>query len=277
MDKDLKHIEKPDNILELNIKPQDFLFNHFIPCLLSSSCTYHLRTILKDNLKIINNLKWANQNRIKYWTKNIRDIQWPSTLLYISFEEKPLSLQTNPTYSKLKNFKVKLLAEELPNYLTLYYCNPDKHKNYLCPRCLKELENNSHLISYIRNSTTIDSLIRDTILITSQELELMATTTRDFIAAFKYLHIQQEVPLGIITSATLAPFDKYSDKIKYVPLIHHLIIKSIYQEIWLPSRQITHTIGFPIPAPLLLTSPPNTIPLSHSHIISKLQQYVNFG
>src|SRR5947208_1863830 len=105
----------------------------------------------------------------------------------------------------------------------------------------------------------------------------MATTTRDFIVVFKYLHIQQEVPLGIITSATLAPFDKYSDKIKYAPLIHHLIIKSIYHEIWLPSRQITHTVGFPIPAPLIITSPSNTIPLSHSHIINKLQQYVNFG
>ena len=105
----------------------------------------------------------------------------------------------------------------------------------------------------------------------------MATTTRDFIAAFKYLHIQQEVPLGIITFATLALFDKYSDKIKYAPLIYHLIIKSIYHEIWLPSRQITHTVGFPIPAPLIITLPSNTIPLSHSHIINKLQQYINFG
>ena len=57
IDKEFKHTEKPDNLIELNIKPQEFLFNRFIPCLLSSPCTYHLRTIIKDNLKIINSLK----------------------------------------------------------------------------------------------------------------------------------------------------------------------------------------------------------------------------
>ena len=66
IDKEFKHTGKPDNLMELDIKPQEFLFNRFISCLLSSPCTYHLRTIIKDNLKIINSLKWANQNRIKY-------------------------------------------------------------------------------------------------------------------------------------------------------------------------------------------------------------------
>ena len=118
LDKNLKHLNKPENLFELNITPQKFLFNRFIPSLLSFPCTYHLRTILKDNFKIINSLTWANQNRIKNWTNNIRDIKWPCTLKYISFEEKPLSLQTNINFSNLKNFKVKLLADELPNHLT---------------------------------------------------------------------------------------------------------------------------------------------------------------
>ena len=132
--------------------------------------------------------------------------------------------------------------------LLLHYRNPSKYKNYLCPRCFTEAENNSHLISCIRNHSTIDSLIQDTITVLSQELEIPIDTTNNFKSAFKQIHIQQEVPLGIITSATLAPFERYSDKIKYAPLIHHLIIKSIYQEIWIPSRQIQHSDIFPTPS-----------------------------
>jgi hypothetical protein len=133
------------------------------------------------------------------------------------------------------------------------------------------------LISCIRNPTTIDSLIQDTITVLSQELEIPIDNTNNFKSAFKQIHIQQRIPLGIITSATLAPFEKYSDKTKYAPFIHHLIIKSIYEEIWIPSRQIQHSDIFPNPTPLVITNTSVSNLVSPSYIIEKLKQYINIG
>ena len=185
-----------------------------------------------------------------------------SILAYISFKERPLSLSTNPNFSKLKNFKVKLLANELPTYSTLHSRNPTKYNNYLCSRCLSSPEDNAHLISCLRNATTIDSIIRDTILAISEELEILSTHVNEFTSAFKRLHIQQKFLLGFITTETLAPFERHIDKMKYVPLLHHLIIKLIYHKIWLLSRQITHSSIFPTPNLLLIMIRTQTAPLS---------------
>ena len=75
LDKDLKYNFEPEHLFELNIIPQQFLYNRFIPCLLQIPCIYHLRSIIKDNLKIINSLTWANQNRIHKWSYGRGDTQ----------------------------------------------------------------------------------------------------------------------------------------------------------------------------------------------------------
>ena len=56
LDKDLKYNFEPEYLFEFNIISQQFLYNRFILCLLQISCIYYLRSIIKDNFKIINSL-----------------------------------------------------------------------------------------------------------------------------------------------------------------------------------------------------------------------------
>src|SRR6185312_4398978 len=116
LDKDLCHSNKPDEIFNTDIIPQRFLVNRSIPCLKSVPCIYQLKKVTKNILAIANHLKWTNQNRIKQWTNLFDDIQIKLTLKYLSLEDKPLSLSTNPLVSRIKNFKVKLIADDLPTH-----------------------------------------------------------------------------------------------------------------------------------------------------------------
>ena len=145
------------------------------------------------------------------------------------------------------------------------------------PCCLFSSEDNAHLISCLRNATTIDSIIQDTISAISEEIQIPPTHVNEFTSAFKQLHIQQKFPLGFITTEILAPFERHIDKMKYAPLVHHLIIKLIYHEIWLPSRQITHSSIFPTPNPLPITIRTQTAPLSQDFILNKIAQYIKDG
>ena len=82
-------------------------------------------------------------------------------LAYLSHSERPLSLYTNPSTSALKNFKIKLIADELPTALTLYQRNPICYNNYLCARCYSSPETIAHLLTCIYNLSPIDSAIYD--------------------------------------------------------------------------------------------------------------------
>src|SRR6185437_7064095 len=135
LDKEVKNARPPDQNIAIDLISHKFLINNYVPAIQSTPCLYHLKTTIKVITKIINHLNWKKQNRIQDWTNTFSDIQINLTLNYLSFEEKPLSLHTNPTYSKLKSFKVKLLANNLPTYLILHHRNPTKYPNYLCPRC----------------------------------------------------------------------------------------------------------------------------------------------
>ena len=96
------------------------------------------------------------------------------------------------------------------------------------------------------NTTTIDSIIQDTISAILEELQISSTHINKIIFAFIQLYIQQEFPLGFITTEIPAPFERYIDKIKYTPLLYHLIIIFIYHKIWIPSRQIIYLYIFPL-------------------------------
>jgi len=250
VDKDLTHPRKPDNFMTLDIIPHQLLFNKYTPNLLNTPCPHTLKTILKDIIEINNHALWTNQNRISYWINRYPNIQIRLTLDYLSFEERPLSLSTNPTFSQLKNFKVKLLTNELPTFKTLHERSPFKYQDYRCPRCLSSEETIAHLISCTSNNSSLISLLKDIIQALATELKLDLVQPVDFTSSFIHLHVNNQLPLGFITVATLAPFARPSDKLKYAPALHHLIIKMIYHEIWLPSRQIRHDPVIPTPTPL---------------------------
>src|SRR6185312_1065166 len=132
-----------------------------IPCLKSVLCIYQLKKVTKNILAIVNHLKWTNQNHIKQWTNLFDDIQIKLTLKYLSLEDKPLFLSTNPLVSRIKNFKVKLIADDLPTHLTLYDRNPQKHPYYTCPRCYAVPKDTAHLLTCIRNVSTLESQLKD--------------------------------------------------------------------------------------------------------------------
>src|SRR5260364_72152 len=147
----------------LNIISHQLLFNTYIPNFLHTPCPHTLKTILKDIIEINNHTLWTNQNRIRYWINQYPDIQIRLTLDYLSFEERPLSLSTNPSFSQLKNFKVKLLTNELPTFKTLYERSPSKYQDYCYPRCLSSEETIAHFITCISNNSFLISLLKDII------------------------------------------------------------------------------------------------------------------
>ncbi|CAG8775748.1 7406_t:CDS:1, partial [Ambispora leptoticha] len=101
-------------IFPLDPMPQDFLYNRFVPKLLGNPCIYLLKNTLKYIHQITNRLIWFNQQRISSWHNAQRNINWEQTLQYIMFGERLLALHTDPSASTIKNFKIKLLSEELP-------------------------------------------------------------------------------------------------------------------------------------------------------------------
>jgi len=133
------------------------------------------------------------------------------------------------------------------------------------------------LLTCIRNASTLESQLKDITTVLAEELELQIINLREFITAFKNVHISRGLPLGFITTAMLAPFGKQSDRIKYSPLLHHLIIKIIYDEIWLPSRQVTHDLVVPIPPSLNKIDRIPTSPLPHFLIQSEIDKYISKG
>ena len=136
------------------------------------------------------------------------NIDWSSTIKYISYGEKPLALSTDPLSSAIKNFKIKLLSEELPTYLLLHWRNAKKYPNYLCPRCLSAPEDITYLLICIRNHLWLTTLITQVLYETSQKLEIPCQHIDIFVRMFVITHITKHLPLGIITKDTLAPFDK---------------------------------------------------------------------
>ena len=148
----------------------------------------------------------------------------------------PLSLHTNPTELSIKNFKIKLISEELPIHLLLHWQNAKKHPNYFCPRCLRELEDIAHLLICVWNHMRFTTLITQAIYKTARKLETFYINTRNFVQAFISLHITKHMPIGFITQDTLAPFRDNNNRFKHTPLLHHNIIVAIYKELWCTSR-----------------------------------------
>src|SRR5439155_15703215 len=119
-----------------------------------------ITTIRKQYKQIIaatNGIWWHNQNR-NIQQEKIVSVNWKLTLKYSMIDDPPTTLYTNPKNSKIKNFKIKILADKLPNHLKLHYRNPKKY-NHICPRCGIESETTVHLLTCRYNSRTLEQII----------------------------------------------------------------------------------------------------------------------
>ena len=209
---------------------------------------------MKDNLRLIhdsnNYTYWRNQQRISLWNDLLGNINWNNTMTYLSVEDKPQALSTNPASSNLKNFKIKLIADEIPTHLTLHLRNQKKNPSHLCPRCYSASEDVAHLLTCLANPTNFLKEIKYILNRFAEKNNLQLTDPDNFIRCYKELHIEKKVPIGIITNITLAPFHTTALRKKYTPPLHHLIVEYIYKNIWIPSRAARHNEAVPNPTPI---------------------------
>jgi hypothetical protein len=278
LNKDLT-IDNPPPPFPLDLTPHKFIYNRFTPLLMDIPCIQPIKTILKQIHHITNNLKWHNQQRISLWDQYLTNgkIQWDHTLDTLSYNDKPKGLYTDPSASNLKNFKIKLLAEELPTHLLLHLRNQSKYPNYLCPRCYSAPEDVPHLLTCISNPFNFNTELKRILIKVATKLELPLYNVDGFISSYTHLHIQQRLPIGFITNLTLAPFNTNLLQTRHAPLIHHTITEFIYKEIWLPSRMSRHNDAVPCPLPLTTPTLTPTKPLTSLYIQQKIQLSITLG
>jgi len=278
VDEDLT-INNPPPAFPLDLTPHKFVYNRFTPLLINIPCIQPIKTVLKQIHQITNDLRWHNQQRISLWERYLTfiNIHWDSTLDNLSYNDKPKGLYTNPSASNLKNFKIKLISEELPTCLLLHLRNQSKYPNHLCPRCYTTSEDITHLLTCIRNPFNFQTELKRILIKAATKLELPLHDTDEFIKSYTYLHIQKQLPIGFITNLTLAPFNTKILQTRHAPLIHHLITEFIYKEIWLPSRMYRHDDVFPHPPPIPTPTLTITKPPTLHYIQQKIELSITLG
>ena len=108
-------------------------------------------------------VQWHSQMRIQCWNILRPDTDWTTFYKYINYKCVPTWRETNPKYSKIKAFKLKLLLEELLTLEVLHERNPKKYLNLLCFRCKETTESNYHLLTCKENSISIRRIITETV------------------------------------------------------------------------------------------------------------------
>ena len=116
-------------------------------------------------------------------------------------------LYTNPVLLKQKNFKVKVIANELLIHLILHYRKPAIYKNYLCSRCYRVPESIIHMLSYHYNQYPIENIIKQIINQIAEKEDLILSDINNFINNYTFLHINQTLPIRFITKRIQFPTD----------------------------------------------------------------------
>ena len=160
-----------------------------------------VRKQCKQILLATNGIRWHNQNQNKQWEKIIA-INWKLMLHYLQTGDLPTTLCTNPRNSKIKNFKIKALADKLPNHLKLHYRNPKKY-NHICPRYGIESESTTHILICRYNSCSLEQIISKVLRRLANTKEIILKNQDNFIYRFIHIHITKGLPLGFITQETL--------------------------------------------------------------------------
>jgi ribonuclease HI len=91
-------------------------------------------------------VEWSEQNRIqKRWAKEIREQDKYSWKMFWEQCRQGSSLQTSLKQAKERNFRIKLMNDELPTMERLTTRRPDLYKSPTCILCEREEENTEHL------------------------------------------------------------------------------------------------------------------------------------
>jgi hypothetical protein len=105
-----------------------------------------LREFIKEIHKKETLIEWCQQNRIqKRWVKEIEEQNKYSWTNFWKHCRQGSSLQTSPKQAKERNFRIKLINDELPTLLNLKKRKPNIYKDATCPTCKTKEEDTRHL------------------------------------------------------------------------------------------------------------------------------------
>ena len=129
----------------------------------------------------------------------------------LNYHNSPLSRYTNPTQSKIKTFKIKLILDELLTRINLYHRQPLKNQNPRCYRCHTEIENSKHLLTCPSNTNPLKYILTQNLTRTIVKFNLSNFDSDKFINKFISIHItgQNTIPIGIITKMTTILHTQY--------------------------------------------------------------------
>src|SRR5437868_4436175 len=187
--------------------------------------------------------------RIQCWNILRSDTDWTTFYKYINYKCIPTRRETNPKYSKIKAFKLKLLLEELPTLEVLHERNPRKYPNPLCFRCKETTESNYHLLTCKENSISIRCIITETVnkILISHEVYEQNIRQQTITTITKYIGLSSSennttrITLGLLPIQKTLQINKLIKKEKnnssLTTLILHKISSRIYKEIWLTRCQ----------------------------------------
>ncbi|CAG8755045.1 23357_t:CDS:2, partial [Dentiscutata erythropus] len=122
------------------------------------------------------------------------------TFEYINGDDRPLSRYTNSKESTIKNFKVKLLIKELPNFKNLYIRDKNKYISSEYRRCNTEIEDDTYWLSCEKKMIKIEEIICEAITKIENEEKIKAVNINKFIAKFKSIHLDKKIPIGVLTT-----------------------------------------------------------------------------
>jgi ribonuclease HI len=105
-----------------------------------------LREFAKEVHKKETVIEWSQQNRIqRQWTKEIDEQDNHSWDIFWKSCRQGSSLQTSIKQAKERNFRIKLINDELPTLCNLKKRKPSIYKDSTCPLCGLREENTGHI------------------------------------------------------------------------------------------------------------------------------------
>jgi hypothetical protein len=164
---------------------------------------------------------------------------------YLNYSEKPTTRSTNPKYSKIKAFKIKIILGELPTYSILYKRNPQKYLSPLCFRCSQAEETTHHLLTCAKNTICIEQLIAN---ITKSILQKYRANNpentriiREVINKQLSANSSTQPTLGLISNNEAKEINQITSQYKgphnLACHILHKAAKEIYKQIWITRCQ----------------------------------------
>src|SRR6185437_16251700 len=119
-----------------------------------------MRKFMKQLIKVRIIAEWSSQNRIEE-LKHKTAIDWSATFNSLNKEERPLARIIFTKASIIKSFKVKMMINQLPTLLNIYYRDKNKEIDPKCPRCGNEYEDQVHWIWCTENKYTMKQVIKE--------------------------------------------------------------------------------------------------------------------